>query len=902
MTSSIRRALGFLVTLVAACGGDDDGPSTITVNAEVPAGESGDIVIYAHRTGGSGGTISIAFATLGDSAVETSDFVASSGSVTWEDGDTESKMITISLVDDVVVEPSETFVVELAPSAGAELAMRTVQATIVDDDGPGDKYAVTSAGRLVHFANNEYGRLSWAVDLSGLGSETIIGVDFRPADGKLYALTDRASIYTVDPMTGAASVKSTLAADPADTTNPFTALAGAGLGIDFDPVTDRMRIVSSTGQNLRVDVDTGLVTTDTAINGTSTGFTALAHTNNIAPACRTTLYAIDVATDRFLTQAPSTGAAVGVGGLGFDATSTGGFDVVTGADGKSSAVALLTVGGVSGSYAIDLGSGKGMLQRVVGPLAPGETIVAFAMPTLPASSPVTQREGDFFGVTATEVLSFTPAALAKRCTSQPINGLAAGEIVVSADVRPSNGVLYVLTRIGTAGKLHRVDLISGNLSPAISISVPLQGTAFGMDFNPTGTIPLRIVSNTGQNIRVTDVDTGAATADSALNGAGSAATEAAYTDSLPGAGSTRLYVLDTTTDRLYIQNPPNSGTLIDVGSFGVDITGAIGFDIDGRNNTATVVTTGGASSQLHTIDLTTGALSAPLGTIAGAPLLGVGRATPETNVYGITEENRLVRISLTNPAMVTVMKDPLAMPPVDTIVGLAANEQLVGIDVRPNDSIIYGVGNLGGLYTINSFSARANNLGKFTADPMDTTDPFTAMSGTAFGIDFNPTGTGALRVVSTDEQNLRIPNLMMPRVFTDTALSSTGPVDAIGAAYTNSYITPQGAPTSTTLYVIDGRSGQLMIQSPPNSGTLTVVGPLAASGAFYDPALPSHSGFDIAGGNNGIALAAFRRPSGAGGLEAFSRLYRIDLATGAATEIGNGIGGAPLRGLAIHVR
>ncbi|MBA3396668.1 MAG: DUF4394 domain-containing protein [Deltaproteobacteria bacterium] len=872
------------------------------MNAEFPAGESGDIIIYAHRTGGAGGTISLAFSTVGDTAVETSDFVASSGSVTWADGDTESKMITISIVDDVVVEPSEKFVIELDPSAGAELDTRTVEATIVDDDGAGDKFAVTSAGRLVHFASNEYGRLSLAVELSGLGSQKIIGLDFRPADGKLYALTDGASIFTVDPMTGAASARSMLAADPADTTNPFTALPGAELGIDFDPVTDRMRIVSKTGQNLRVDVDTGLVTTDAVINGTSMGYTALAHNNNIAPACRTTLYAIDIATNRFVTQTPNTGVAVGVGGLGFAATAVGGFDLVTGADGKNLAVALLTVDGVTGSYAIDLGSGKGMLQRVVGPLAPGETIVSFAMPSLPASSPVTQREGEFFAVTATEVLSFSPAALAKRCTSQPINGLAAGEIVVSADVRPSNNVLYVLTRIGTAGKLHRVDLLSGNLSPAVSISVPLQGTAFGMDFNPTGTIPLRIVSNTGQNIRVTDLDTGAAVADGALNGAGTAATEAAYTDSLPGAGATRLYVLDSTADRLYIQNPPNSGTLIDVGPFGVDITGAVGFDIDGRNNTATVVTTSGASSQLRTIDLTTGALSAPLGTIAGAPLLGVGRAAPETNVYGITEENRLVRISLNDPSMVTVMKDPLAIPPVDTIVGLAANEKLVGIDVRPNDTIIYGLGSLGGIYTINSFSARANNLGKLAADPMDTSDPFTAMAGAAFGIDFNPTGTGALRVVSTDEQNLRIPNLMMPRVFTDTALASTGPVDAIGAAYTNSYMTPQGAPTSTTLYVIDGLSGQLMIQSPPNNGTLTAVGPLAASGVFYDPAMPSHSGFDIAGGNNGIALAAFRRPSGAGGLEAFSRLYRIDLATGAATEIGNGIGGAPLRGLTIHVR
>ena len=901
MASSIHRAL-FLVGFAAACSGsDDDGPSTITVSVEAPTGEGGDIIITAERTGGSGGSISLSFATLADTAVEDTDFVASSGSVTWGDGDVESKTIAISLVDDVVVEPSERFTIELTPSDGAELDTTMVEATIADDDGPGDKYAVTSTGRLVHFANSEYGRLSWAVELAGLGSnEKIIAIDFRPADGKLYALTDRASIYTVDPMTGAASAKSTLAADPADTTNPFTALP-AELGIDFDPVTDRMRIVSTTGENLRVDVDTGRVTTDAAINGSSMGYTAVAHNNNIAPACRTTLYAIDVANNRFLMQGPNTGTAVGAGGLGFDASAVAGFDIVTDADGKNVAVALLTVGGVSGSYAIDLGSGKGTLQRAVGPLAPGETIVSFAMPTLPADAPAIQRDGDFYAVTATEVLSFTPTALAKRCTSKPITGLDAGETVVSADVRPSTGVLYVLTRTGTAGKLRRVSATTGTTSPAIPISVPLQGTAFGMDFIPTGNVALRIVSNTGQNIRVTDVDTGAAVADAALNGGGSAATEAAYTDSLPGAGTSRLYVVDAASDRLYIQSPPNSGTLIDVGPLGVDITGTIGFDIDGRNNTATVVTTVGGSSRLHTIDLSTGALSASLGTIAGPPLLGIARATPQTNVYGVTEENKLVRISLTDPSQVTVMQDPMAMPPVDTIAGLVGTERLVDIDVRPDDGVMFGVGNQGGVYTLNSYSARANNLGKLAADPMDTSSPFTTLSGNTFGIDFDPTSEGALRLVTTDEQNLRISNLTTPRVITDGALAwSTGPVDVIAAAYTHSYSTPQGKPASSTLYVIDGRSGQLMVQSP-NSGALTAVGALAANQTFYDPALPSHAGFDIAGGNNGIALAVFRRRVG-GALEPFSRLYRIDLATGAATEIGNGVGGAPLRGLAIHVR
>ena len=139
-------------------------------------------------------------------------------------------------------------------------------------------------------------------------------------------------------------------------------------------------------------------------------------------------------------------------------------------------------------------------------------------------------------------------------------------------------------------------------------------------------------------------------------------------------------------------------------------------------------------------------------------------------------------------------------------------------------------------------------------------------------------------------------------MITDAPLSFTSAVNIVDAAYTNSFVFPTGVTPSTTLYVIDVASNQLMIQSP-NAGTLTAVGPLAASGSFADPAVPSLSGFDIAGGNNGIALASFQRPSGTPGVpETFSRLYRIDLATGAATEIGTGIGGAPLRGLAVQIR
>jgi len=903
---NIRRpvAVGLVALWLTGCG--DDEPGTIgLIDPAAAASERSEITVTAQRTGGSGGAVSVTFTTNDGTAIAGADYTATSGTLSWADGDTADKTVTVPVIVDLRIEIPETLSLDLGqPTGGATIGTASVVATIADDDHVGDSFAVTSARRLVTFDRSLVGRFTYAVDLSGFGSENVLGIDVRPADGTLYAITDAAKLYTLDPSTGVATLKSTLAADAADTTSPFSSLDGAEVGMDFDPVVDRLRVVSTTGQNLRIDVDTGTTTTDTAIHGLSMGYAAVAYNNNVAPACRTTLYAIDVATNRFLSQnPPNDGTANGIGGLGLDATASGGFDVITDAAGVSTGLALLTVDGATGFYAIDLASGAATLPAAA-VLPSGEAVVSFAVPTLPAATPVTQRAGELYGVTATDVVSFNRAATAKLCTSHPLTGLAVGDTLVGIDMRPSTGVLYVLANNAGAGKLHRVDPATGNLSPAIPVSVPLVGTEFGMDFNPTGAVPLRIVSNTGQNIRVTDLTTGAATADGVLNGAGSTAIGAAYTDSLQGAGTTTLYVLDATADRLRIQNPPNTGALVDVGAFGVDLAEVAGFDIDGRDDVGLVMVTLGGSSVLHTIDLTTGAVSASLGTVAGAPLLGITRVTPQTNVFGLTTDNKLVRLSLTDPSIVTPVMDPLLVPPVDSITGLAAGEDLVGIDVRPGSNIIYGVGSLGAVYTVNASTASANHLGTLAADLLDTTNPFTALSGTSFGVDFDPTGAVAMRLVSDAEQSLRIPNVSVPKAFSDLPVAPpAGPIDVTAAAYSNSFVAPAGVTASTTLYVIDVVSGQLMIQAPPNDGVLTAVGPLAATGSFSDPAVPSPTGFDIGGGNNGIVLAAFQRPSATTGvLETFSRLYRINLATGAATEIGTGIGGTPLRGLAIQIR
>ena len=63
-------------------------------------------------------------------------------------------------------------------------------------------------------------------------------------------------------------------------------------------------MISDTGQNLRINVDTGATITDDALNSagaTRTGVSATAYTNSFATACRTTLFYIDINTDRLLT-------------------------------------------------------------------------------------------------------------------------------------------------------------------------------------------------------------------------------------------------------------------------------------------------------------------------------------------------------------------------------------------------------------------------------------------------------------------------------------------------------------------------------------------------------------------------------------------------------------------------
>jgi hypothetical protein len=81
----------------------------------------------------SAGSVSVSFATANGSAVAPGDYKTKSGTITFAAGQT-SKLITVKVVGDTVVEPNETFVVNLSAPAGATIADGQATGTINNND------------------------------------------------------------------------------------------------------------------------------------------------------------------------------------------------------------------------------------------------------------------------------------------------------------------------------------------------------------------------------------------------------------------------------------------------------------------------------------------------------------------------------------------------------------------------------------------------------------------------------------------------------------------------------------------------------------------------------------------------------------------------------------------------
>ena len=249
-------------------------------------------------------------------------------------------------------------------------------------------FVLTSGNRLLTVDSATPGTVTKTVPITGLQSgETLLGMDFRPATGQLYALGSTARIYVIDENTGVARVSSTLTADPADSSAPFTGLSGTRFGFDFNPVVDRLRVVSDADQSLRINVMTGATTTDGNLayaasgdpnSGKNPNVVGSAYRNAFSGAAVTELYGIDSNADVLVTQEPPNAGTLNTDGpLGVDTTDLVGFDI---SGVSAQAYASLTTVALTNLYTINLDSGAATsLGLLAGPVALGaESVVDIA--------------------------------------------------------------------------------------------------------------------------------------------------------------------------------------------------------------------------------------------------------------------------------------------------------------------------------------------------------------------------------------------------------------------------------------------------------------------------------------------------------------------------------------------
>ena len=110
--------------------------------------EQGQAVITVRRVGSGSGAVSVNYTTgTGGTATAGDDYVPTSGTLNWADGDRSPKTFTVRLGQDAPGEPDETVILTLSsPGGGATLGMpSTATLTIVDSDNTPASVSINTA-------------------------------------------------------------------------------------------------------------------------------------------------------------------------------------------------------------------------------------------------------------------------------------------------------------------------------------------------------------------------------------------------------------------------------------------------------------------------------------------------------------------------------------------------------------------------------------------------------------------------------------------------------------------------------------------------------------------------------------------------------------------------------------
>jgi hypothetical protein len=756
-----------------------------------------------------------------------------------------------------------------------------------------------------------------------LPGQRIVGMDFRPNTGELYALgynaaKRQARLYVINVITARAT--------PVGSGNIVLDLGnGNEVGVDFNPTVDRIRVVSGNGTNYRLVPTTGAVA---AVDGNlrysssdrNAGrfprVVAGAYTNSFIGTATTTLYNIEAGAGVLVIQnPPNDGTLNTVGSLGLSFGPNSVVDIDIPYDPRYTSLvqsnpAYLVLGNPgSGStlYWLNLSNGATQAVGKIGLNSVIEDIAILIERQVPR-----EVVGDLiYGVTTNNnLISFDSDRPGIIRTLVPISGVAANQVLVGTDFRPATGELYGLGYNSANGeaRLYTINLQTGVATPvgSANITLALGNGPVSFDFNPT-VDRIRVEGANGKNLRLNPVTGGLAATDGDLKFAATDVNagrtpfvgSVAYTNSFIGASATTLYVYDDRLNILATQIPPNDGVLNTIGRSGItvdatDVTSDLDIAFDpttGINTAYLSANTRGSFDSLYTINLQTGAA-----TVIGS----IGTGTPVRDIavfisrialspiegqlaFGWTLNNNLITFDTKNPGIIRSSK---------AITPIPAGQILVGMDFRPATGELWGM----------TYNRATGESALFTVDTATavltskTPTPFIldlGLNSGALVFDFNPT-VDRIRVMGENGRNYRLNPLTGGLAATDGNLNyASGDPNAFSTprigtgAYTNSF----NRATTTTLYNYDINLNVFSIQNPPNEGRLNTVG---ASGLtinpadatadldiFYDAATQTNTAYLI------INTGTSRNDS----------LYTVDLATGKATlvgRIGNGIGLANL--------
>lgn len=147
------------------------------------------LTISVNRTGGSSGAVSVDYASADVSALAGLDYLASSGTLQFNDGEV-SQSFSISILNDNTYEADESFELSLSnPQGGASLGSTTLASVTIFDDDPMPPAGNLQFSAASYDAAENGGNVLVTVTRSG-GSFGPVSVNYATADGSAQANSD----------------------------------------------------------------------------------------------------------------------------------------------------------------------------------------------------------------------------------------------------------------------------------------------------------------------------------------------------------------------------------------------------------------------------------------------------------------------------------------------------------------------------------------------------------------------------------------------------------------------------------------------------------------------------------------------------------------------------------------